>query len=418
MDTIRPCLYGERGSKMNLLTEGIDKGYVLPTEQKVKHTLDDDTKLYKVYKIRTDLLFYNDQNDRIATWVSAYNAEHSKPLKSLSLSEYNDVIESFIVNSNTDAIRKTETNIELVGQRVPGVVLNDGRVIDGNRRLTCIRRIARKRTETGWFEAAILDDAASSDAKRIKMLELAIQLGEEEKVDYDPVERLVGIYNDVIKTGLLSKDEYAKAAGLKPKEVDKLIQRALYMEEFLEFVNAKEQYHLARELALDGPLGELDAILKKEKSEKDKALMKRFVFSNIIVQPEGDITRSVRKFKKVAGTDAEPQFRAEEQRAMSSLIEAMGAEPLTKEKVRDIRSNDRLVKMFQMPIDKANEVVQRERLVDAPLKKSQEAYTCLTQILPEMLMKLGPDDRAMVIDELNDVAELARDLTRIINALK
>lgn len=391
-----------------MLEEGIQYGYVQLTEQKVKHTIEDVTKLYPVYRIRLDQLFYNDQNDRIATWVSEYNSTEGKDLRMLSVEEYNKVIEDFIVNSNTDAIRSTEKNIELVGQRVPGVVLNDGRVIDGNRRLTCLRRIARKNTSVGWFEAAILDDATSSDAKRVKMLELAIQLGEEDKVDYDPVEKLVGIYNDVIKTGLLTPAEYAKAADMKEADVNKLIERANYMEDFLEFANAKEQYHLARELMVDGPLGELPGILKKEKSERDKALMKRLVFANIIVQPEGDITRCVRKFKKIAGTDAEPSFRAEEQTAMASLVDRMGSSPLTKEKVRALRAEERLVRQFQRPLEKADEVVHRERLLATPVKKSREAQQCLEQILPEMLARLSPYDRRDVRQTLTDVIKLAR----------
>ena len=34
------------------------------------------TEVYPVYKIRISELYYNDQNDRIATWISKYKADN------------------------------------------------------------------------------------------------------------------------------------------------------------------------------------------------------------------------------------------------------------------------------------------------------------------------------------------------------
>ena len=52
--------------------------------------------------------------------------------------------------------------------------------------------------------------------KQIKMLELAIQHGEEKKVDYNPIDRLVGVYQDIVKTRLLTIEEYAERVRMKP----------------------------------------------------------------------------------------------------------------------------------------------------------------------------------------------------------
>lgn len=380
---------------MNLLTEGIAAGNVRKTARKEKHSIDGVVADYDVYQIRADLLFFNDQNDRIATWVSEYGASHDESLTDLDLEEYNKVIEDFIVQSNTAALRKTEGDIALRGQIRPGVVLNDGRVIDGNRRFTCVRRISRKNNEPGWFEAVILDDAVGSDPKRIKLLELGIQIGEEERVAYDPVDRLVGVYKDVIKNGLITPAEYAKATGMNESQVDNLIARAQYMEEFLEFCNAPEQYHLARTLKVDGPLGEFKRILNKQKSKRDKALVKKLMFSNIIARPEGDITRYIRVFADVVGTDAESGFRGAQRTAMERLLVKMGCEPLTKEKVAQLRSDTSLSGEFERAYEKARATLKREKLIEAPVKKSAEAYKCLNQILPEMLMR---EDRLELIE--------------------
>ena len=123
------------------------------------------------------------------------------------------MIEGFIVQSNEAAIEKTKNNIALVQQRQPGVILADGRVIDGNRRLTCLRQLARQDGQFNWFETVILDSSLENERKQIKLLELAIQHGEEQRVDYNQIDRLVGVYQDIVETGLLTVDEYASGTN-------------------------------------------------------------------------------------------------------------------------------------------------------------------------------------------------------------
>ena len=124
---------------MNLL-EIKDLSLVEKTSATRKLTLGKETKAYPVYKVRLDQLFYNDRNDRIATWITQYKNDSSNTdFAKLSREEYNRIIERFIIQSNPQAITKTKNNIALVNQREAGVVLADGRIIDGNRRYTCLR---------------------------------------------------------------------------------------------------------------------------------------------------------------------------------------------------------------------------------------------------------------------------------------
>ena len=403
---------------MSLLEEGKAKGTVLPTKQAVKHTIDGVTEVYPVYRIRIDELYYNNHNDRIATWLSEWRASNdgADPI-TLPRDEYNKIIEEFIVKSNTDAIRSTQNNIATFGQRVPGVVLGDGLVIDGNRRLTCIRRNAAAKNDVGWFEAAILPDEIASDPKRIKLLELSIQHGEEGKVDYDPIERLVGVYNDIIKDGMLTKAEYARSTGMKETEVQKLIDQAGYMRDFLEFCNAPDQYYLARELAIAGPLGEISAILRKCKYEHERQQVKEYIFANILVQTEGDITRLVRRFKRVVGTDDAKEFYGDEQTAFQRLIPAMGEEPITITKVNSIRSNDTIRGNFTRAIEKADKKVKLGKLANAPKTKTKEALESLRQIMPSMLKQIDEDELSNVRYVLEQVRDEAQRLMNEVDRL-
>lgn len=403
---------------MNLLEEGLENGTVRETGQSTKHTIDGRTRIFPVYEIRIDQLYYNNHNDRIATWLSAYRAENDgKDPIELPRDEYNEIIENYIVESNTEAIRSTEKNIESFGQRVPGVVLSDGLVVDGNRRLTCIRRIAAKNKETGWFEAVILDDTIAADQKRIKMLELTIQHGEEGKTDYDPIERLVGVYNDIIKNCLLTKSEYAKSTGMKEADVDKLIEQAGYMREFLEFAGAPEQYHLARELSINGPLVEMGAILRKCGSENEKEQVKRFIFANILAQPEGDLTRFIRKFKRIVGTDQAPSFYGDEQTALLRLVPLLGKGSTTKARIQSIRGNQDLVDQFKRAMEKADSQVKVGRIANAPISKTREALTGLNQVIPSMLQKMNAHDRAEVKNTLVSIIEKANSIINEIDSL-
>lgn len=195
---------------MNLLIDGIKSKAVMLTQSTKKLSIDNHTQVYPVYKIRLDQLYFNDQNDRIATWISQYKAEHADvALESLGHSEYNDIIQGFIIESNPEAIKKTQNNIDLIGQQEAGVVLTDGRIIDGNRRFTCLRNIEKKTGKTQYFEAVILDHDIRNNAKQIKLLELMIQHGVDKPVDYNPIDRLVGIYNDIVDKKLLTVKEYA-----------------------------------------------------------------------------------------------------------------------------------------------------------------------------------------------------------------
>lgn len=90
---------------MNLLKEGIDQKAVVKTTLTRKLTIGGLTMAYPVYKVSLDWLFYNDQNDRIATWISQYKAQHDGQAPDCSDREsYNSIIEQFIVESKISSI--------------------------------------------------------------------------------------------------------------------------------------------------------------------------------------------------------------------------------------------------------------------------------------------------------------------------
>lgn len=302
-----------------LLKEGIEQQYVIPTEYTRKLTLDGITNSYQVYKIRLDKLYFNDQNDRIATWINKYKVVNNVEQIDISNEQYNDIVEQFIYESNPKAIDKTKNNISLVGQREAGVVLNDGRIIDGNRRFTCLRRI-EKESEQQYFEAVILDSDIQSNEKAIKLLELSIQHGEEGRIDYNPIDKLVGIYQDIIKNKLITVEEYSKTVNESVSSIQKKMEQAQLMNEFLEFIHAKEQFYIARDLELDGPLQEMQTMLRKVKNTEEHEELKIILFNNILMKPQGDISRFVRKMKEVIVSEHFSEFVDEQMSFVKTTV--------------------------------------------------------------------------------------------------
>ena len=80
-----------------LLKDGMENNVVVKTTATRKITLDGITANYPVYKVRLDWLYYNDKNDRIATWISKFKSENDGMIPNLEDKDaYNDIVEDFI----------------------------------------------------------------------------------------------------------------------------------------------------------------------------------------------------------------------------------------------------------------------------------------------------------------------------------
>ncbi|MDB8563347.1 ParB/RepB/Spo0J family partition protein [Turicibacter sanguinis] len=375
----------------SLLKEGIENNWVIPTNETKKLTLGGNTSVYPVYKIRLNQLFFNDQNDRIATWLTQYMSENGVDELDMSdLDKYNDIIHQFIVNSNPDAIKRTKNNIAASDQREPGVVLLDGRIIDGNRRFTCLRELSSN-PRFNYFEAVILDRDLKHNAKDIKLLELEIQHGTESKVQYNPVDRLVGLYRDIIENQLLTTEEYARGTNESPREVEKKLKYAQLMVEFLEFINAPKQYHIARELELDGPIQELNAMVQKAKSEEEANQIKMAVFTNIAMKPKGDITRFVRQIKDIMKTEYLTPFLEEQMELAADLLDKFEECEQVSTKVLNevIRTDEQLKEKLTDSMDLAVSKARRDQTLDKPLKQLDKSFKDLEDIDLNILSKLS-----------------------------
>jgi hypothetical protein len=393
---------------MDLLVEGINLGLVIKSDLTRKITIDGNTEIYPVYKVRLNCLFYNDQNDRIATWVSQYKAEKNifKFDKS-DFTSYNDIIQKFICDSNPDAIKKTQANIQIVKQREPGVVLADGRIIDGNRRFTCLRNLSKTSQEFNYFETVIISKNINNNAKQIKMLELMIQHGEESKVDYNPIDRLVGIYNDIVENELLTITDYSLSTGETESEIKKKLEVATLLVEFLDTINAPKQFYLAREMDLNGPLVELYNILKKIQDDDIREATKNAAFTNFLVAPDGDMTRFIRNVKTIAKSENFDEFLMEQTDIAETVLDDLPPTgQVTKETISIIRAKDGLKQDMKNIMDKAINKVRIKEIRNRPAQILIKVGDSLEAVDLNIFKKLGEDQTAEVAIQLERILDL------------
>lgn len=379
------------------------KNGVKPTTSTKKISFGGKLEEFIVYRVNLKYLYYNDKNDRVATWMSQY-IEEKGLLDRKDVEKYNNIIENFIINSNKSAFTRTKNNISEIGQREPGVILNDGRVIDGNRRFTCLRQLYKEtqNQEHEFFETIIVDGEV--DDKEIKILELDLQHGVDEKVDYNPIDKLVGVYNDVIKKKVLSDKEYAKHISVKPTQMKLMIEKAKIMVDFLEYIKADEKFYIARDMELDGPLQEIASIRKSYTNEDDWGEVRYILYSYMVAKPKGDITRLIRDMGKILKSKKAEKFIEKNEEIAEKIYKAIPDDGTSSQAIRKVIAEKKnLVAQMNDNIDEYKDKASIETIKGKPIKIVQKAETQLSEIDDEIIKRLSSKERKAIFTVLQKV---------------
>jgi len=394
-----------------------DESVVQKTTLTRKVTYGGKTVVYPVYRVRLDMLYYNDQNDRIATWISRYESENGKEsLSDLNVEIYNRIIENFICESNFDAIQRTQKNIALVGQREPGVTLADGRIVDGNRRFTCLRRIQRDKPDPIYFETVIMDMDIREDKKQIKLLELGIQHGEEKKVDYDLIDYAIGTYRDVVQTKLLTVEEYASSTNEGQAEVKKRIEIAEIICEFLDYLKLPEQFHIAREYQVYSLFQEMMPPLR-QLDDEGKKLLKNIAFNNALMKAIPDQKKFIRDIKGLIKNDAYETF-FEEQQKWSQLIQEKYADVdiHSKEDVdRFAEENREIAEELTLSMERALLRSRSQVLKNKPIENVTKCITLMTEVDSRIFSKMENEEKDNLKAELEELSRIVESFKRILS---
>lgn len=270
-----------------------------------------ENKQFSAYRIPLEFLVYNRLNGRIAAQVKSFEKQNH------ALDESNEqdskVIADLLFESKKDRNAQTMENLLENGQQKFGIVTSDGVIIDGNRRAMLLNRIwdnrekyrqqSRNVDECRFFIAVILPEHA--DDKEVMRLETSYQMGEDEKLDYDPIQKYLKC-KDLTDMGFEPVDIAGMMAEEKPV-IEEWLKIMELMDSYLEHYGYDGIY--TRLDKREGQFVDLSAYLQRYKpltsvkvgwayQAEDVAELKSISFDYIRAQYEGKEFRVIGKPSK------------------------------------------------------------------------------------------------------------------------
>ena len=206
-----------------------------PAMTGIKIMYHGDRTTFDAYLIPLDLLIYNPYNGRIGSVVKSYERQNHK----IDPENSEDVllIEKFLWESKIEANKKTMQSLLDDHQEKFGIITAEGVIIDGNRRASLLNRIRKddsidpmKKQHCDYFLTIVLP--IDADKKEILRLETTYQMGEDAKVDYNPIEKYLKC-QDLQEAGFTTK-EIARFMGDTETNVKMYLAVLQLMNEYLE----------------------------------------------------------------------------------------------------------------------------------------------------------------------------------------
>lgn len=266
-----------------------------------------------VWRIPLDFLIYNKYNGRIGSEVLSYEKQNGE--LNAEIDSDRELIEKFLYDSKVDRNKATMDSLLKTGQQRYGIVTSDGIIVDGNRRAMLLNRLFHKREELGYtyqqvencqyFLAIILPDDA--EEKDIQQLETIYQMGEDDKLDYNPIEKYLKC-KELKRLGF-SEEDIAGFMSEKPSQIKEWLNILKLMEEYLREYGYDGIY--TRLEKTEGQFvdleGYLDSYIKRganvrnvdwDYADSDISDLKRVCFDYIRARYEGKEFRDIAKTGK------------------------------------------------------------------------------------------------------------------------
>lgn len=196
-----------------------------------------EVKTFVEYEIPIELLVYNVENGRIASLVKSFEKEHS----TLNPERKEDALQiaRFLYDSNDTANKKTKKDIAENGQLETGIITCDGVIVDGNRRASLMLSILNDesyppavRARCEKFRTVVLPEDA--DEKEILRLETTFQMGTDEKVGYNAIEKYLHAY-DMQEKGFSIADIEEYMGLESTSKVNELLQVKGLIDDYLDY---------------------------------------------------------------------------------------------------------------------------------------------------------------------------------------
>jgi hypothetical protein len=231
------------------------------TKRVVRHWIKGQKQDLDVYRISLEHLYFNIENGRYADRMIRLRQENPGVEIDPRQDKWKRQIEEMLAGEHREttsdkaAFERLLQDIREREQLQPGVVLINGGVIDGNRRLAALRRLwkdSKNAARFAYFDAVILPKDTTDEDRWF--IEAGIQLGMPERLDYTPINELlkvrqgIQLYETKIEDGSLPSTAspvklVARALyGRTEADVEEMYQRLRLIDEYLESTGRPEAY--------------------------------------------------------------------------------------------------------------------------------------------------------------------------------
>jgi hypothetical protein len=323
-----------------------------------------ETLNLNAYEIPIEYLLYNKHNGRIASLVKSHEKQTDHILDP-EIEEDSKIIEQFLWESKLDRNKQTMRDLIKNKQRVFGIVTFEGKIIDGNRRAMLLSKINSQGNDNKqqtanidfakYFIAVILP-ANVKDDKEISKLETIYQMGEDKKLDYNPIEKYLKC-SDLTEIFDYSEAEIAEMMSESKPTIKEWLEIKDLMDDYLGHYGYDEIY--TRLTKREGQFVNLNGYLKKYSNkskdknvqwmykDKDVAAFKAISFDYIRAQYEGKQFRSIGQTSKAGSIFQHKDIWDEFSENHETKIDSISDEEPTVEEVRKDNPGGDLSKLLE-----------------------------------------------------------------------
>ena len=159
---------------------------------------------------------------------------------------------------------------------------------------------------------------------------------------------------------------------------------------------------------LDGPLRELQGILKKIKDEDKRYEIKNVAFVNFLMQPHGDMTRFIRKIKTVVSSNFLNDYLEEQLDIAEKVLDRLPEEgKMTNEVIKkEFRSDEETKEILKNSLDKAEMKAKSTESRNKPLQFLGKIEDLLEAIDTNIFMKLKDEEKNEILGKINQIEVL------------
>ena len=194
----------------------------------------DELESMPVYKVPLKYIIYNKYNGRILSRTKSLESQNTKI--NPETPEGKKIIEKLLWDSKVDRNKRTKEDLEKYGQKKVGIITKDGIVIDGDRRAMLLN----KTDKFDYFKTIILPVTLDENPTEIEKLETTYQMGEDEKLDYNPIEKYLKTKN--LNQNNIDVKLIANWMGESVSTIEHYLDVMKIMDEYLEYLDYNNIY--------------------------------------------------------------------------------------------------------------------------------------------------------------------------------